>query len=249
MNYKYFAFICFSFLFGILISCSQVNESEKNPPAQGFDMEGSDKDAILIADEVMEASGGRAVWDSTQVLQWNFFGRRMHKWNKSTGDLIINIPSDSLNITMNLKSMSGTIISKGEGVEDENAINAYLQRGKEMWINDSYWIFLPFKLKDSGVTLKYLEETNTSDGTLADKLELTFEGVGVTPENKYHIYVDKSSKLVTQWDFFSNYEDEKPRFSNPWNEYKEYDGLMLSSGRGGERKMTDIAVGENVIME
>jgi hypothetical protein len=235
--------------FLLMLSCENEIPKEINPPAAGFNLEGSDKKAIEIADAVMEASGGRVVWDSTQYLQWNFFGRRLHKWNKKTNDIEITIPSDSLNIVMNLDNMTGTIMSKEETVSDEKAIQAYLQRGKEMWINDSYWIFMPFKLKDSGVTLKYLGESTTSKGAAAEKLELTFEGVGVTPENKYHIYVDKASNLVSQWDFFSTYEDEEARFSNPWEEYKDYEGLQLSSSRGGERKMTDIAVGNTVMMK
>ena len=45
---------------------------------------------------------------------------------------------------------------------------------------------MPFKLKNSGVTLKYLGDTTaTKDGKPADVLQLTFEGMGVTPDNKH----------------------------------------------------------------
>ena len=44
---------------------------------------------------------------------------------------------------------------------------------------------MPYKLKDSGVTLKYKGQDTLETGHPAEKLQLTFEEVGKTPENKY----------------------------------------------------------------
>ncbi|MEJ2086172.1 MAG: hypothetical protein P8Y44_10915, partial [Acidobacteriota bacterium] len=52
--------------------------ADENPPAPGFNAEASDDEAIVIADQVMEALGGRKAWDDTRYLTWNFFGRRRH---------------------------------------------------------------------------------------------------------------------------------------------------------------------------
>jgi hypothetical protein len=69
---------------------------------------------------------------------------------------------------------------------------------------------------------------------------MTFKGVGVTPDNKYHVWVDQESFLVTQWAFFEKFTDEKPGFINPWTDYKPFhNGVMLSSGRG-RGNMSDI---------
>ncbi len=229
----------------LMASCNPTSTSvsETNPAAEGFNLDASDAKAIAIADEVMEASGSRAVWDATDLLEWNFFGSRIHKWNKSNGDLEIIGIRDTFEIKMNLESMEGEVTSKGQTISDEKELDKFLDRGRKMWINDSYWIFLPYKLKDSGVTLKYVEEGETEDGRAADVLELTFEKVGVTPNNKYQVYVDKETSLVSQWDFFSNYTDTLPRFSNLWDDYKDYNGLKLSSGRGAERRISGIKVG------
>ena len=62
----------------VLFACEQKKDTpaatniESNPPAEGFDAENSDAKAIAIADEVMEAMGGRAAYDSTRYLSWNF---------------------------------------------------------------------------------------------------------------------------------------------------------------------------------
>ena len=224
------------------ISCAD----ESNPASPGFNLEESDEKAIEIADMVMEACGGRATWDNTDYLQWNFFGSRIHQWNKKTGDLVINNLRDTSKITMNLETMEGSVTKNGENIEDDEDKKKQLQRGKEMWINDSYWLLMPLKLKDSGVTLKYLGEEENQDGDMSYKLELTFAEVGVTPYNKYHVYVNKETNLVNQWDFFTRYDDPEPRFSNTWTDYKSYDGLMLSSGRGN-REISDIEVGASVM--
>ena len=97
---------------------------------------------------------------------------------------------------------------------------------------DSYWVFMPFKLKDSGVTLKYSGKSETADGKPADVLELTFKDVGRTPENKYHVYVDEDSRLVTQWDYYENASDPEPRFQMPWQNWQKQGGIMLSADRG-----------------
>ena len=126
-----------------------------------------------------------------------------------------------------------------------DSVAKYLQQGKEAWINDSYWLVMPFKLKDSGVTLKYLGEAPTQAGQPADVLQLTFEGVGVTPQNKYKVWVDKETKLVSQWAHFRNASDPEPAFVMPWQDYQTYGGIKLSGDRG-QSKLTDIKVLEEV---
>jgi hypothetical protein len=41
----------------------------------------------------------------------------------------------------------------------------------------------------------------------ADILQLTFNAVGVTPENKYWLYVDKEDHLIKQWAYYQNFKD------------------------------------------
>ena len=101
---------------------------------------------------------------------------------------------------------------------DPAARDEALKDGESAWINDAYWVFMPYKLKDTGVTLKYLGKGTTQAGASADVLELTFENVGRTPENKYHVYVDDESRLVTQWDYYPQASDAEPRFQLPWLE-------------------------------
>jgi len=204
---------------------------EVNPPAPGFDQANSDPEAVEIADRVMEAMGGRTNWDQTRFLAWNFFGRRHLTWDKWTDRVRIEIPGDDLLILVNVGDLSGTVKKGGSIQENSDSLTHYLGKGKSIWINDSYWLVMPFKLKDSGVTLKYLGEGKSLSGDPMDILGLTFEGVGDTPQNRYEIGVDKESDLVCQWAFFKNAEDTLAAFTLPWKNYKQYGNILLSGDR------------------
>ena len=80
--------------------------------------------------------------------------------------------------------------------------------------------------------MTYLGMEKTEDQQDAYKIQLTFESVGVTPQNKYWIYISPQSGLVIQWSYFANFQDEKPRFTLPWADYKTYGKIKLSGERG-----------------
>ena len=209
--------------------------SIENPPASGFNAGASDTKAIAVADEVMRAMGGRKAWDDTHCISWNFFGSRTLLWDKQAGMCRIEWLKKPLKVIVNLNDGTGKVAIGGVEQTHPDSLAKYLEIGKKVWINDAYWLLMPYKLKDSGVTLKYLGEGKTETGEAADLLQLTFQKVGVTPDNKYHVWVDKKSRLVTQWAYFQKFTDEKPQFINPWTDYQRYGNIMLSGSRGKDR--------------
>ena len=220
-----------------------VAQSKKmaNPPAAGFDMAGSDPKAVQIADQVMLAMGGRKAWDNTHFIGWNFFGARKLVWDKWSGDVRVDNLRDDQTVLLNINTDKGRVFRKGAEVTDPDSVAKYVKAGKGAWINDMYWLLMPFKLKDSGVTLKYLGDDPTKEGKPADVLQMTFKNVGNTPDNKYKVWVDKQSHLVTQWAHYPKFTDEQPRFTLPWIDYKQHGGILIS-GERGERDLTDIMV-------
>lgn len=233
----------------LILSCQSASKGDvlpTNPPAEGFNVQSSDEKAIAIADEVMEAMGGRPAWDATERLRWNFFGRRILDWNKAKNTVEVHLLADSTIIELDMNDISGKAVVKGEPITDADTLANYLNQAKDIWINDSYWLVMPYKLKDSGVTLKYIGKDTTATGAVGDKLSLTFEGVGKTPQNKYDVIVSDESRLVEEWRFYTNATDSIPRFVTPWGDYKKYGEILLSGDRG-KRALTDIAVGDTKI--
>ena len=200
-----------------------------------FNLEESDEEAIEIADQVMVELGGRQAWDETRYLTWSCFWRRRHVWDKQTGDLRVEGVDRETErpylVLMNLNTRQGRVWKNGDTVTDPEELDAMLEYGESVWINDSYWMFMPYKLKDSGVTLKYLGSAEMLDGRQAEVLQLTFQAVGRTPENKYLVYVADDTGLVEQWDYYENADDEGPQFSSPWHNWQRYGQILLSDNR------------------
>ncbi|MFY0605512.1 MAG: hypothetical protein JXR10_02285 [Cyclobacteriaceae bacterium] len=212
-----------------------------NPPAEGFNYQNSTPHAIVMADQIMNAMGGRKKWDETNVLYWNFFGVRTLLWDKKNNRVRIDWPNKDLIIALNMDDMTGKVWRSGEEMVSQDSINKYLKQGKNIWINDSYWLVMPFKLKDTGVSLTYVGEIPTLTGVRADVLRLNFEDVGNTPQNAYEIWVDIETRLIEQWAYYKDATQEEPNFVRPWTNYQDYDGLLLASERG-DRDITDIKV-------
>lgn len=216
--------------------------AETNPALPGFDEAGSDPRAIEIADAVMERLGGRANWDATRYLTWRFFGKRLHVWDKWTGDL--RFEQGNLVVLMNIHSREGRAWN-GQQIVDADSLAARLDDAYRAWINDSYWVVMPYKPKDSEVTLRHKGSGETVSGLSCEILELSFTDVGVTPQNKYDVYVDSQEHLVRQWAFYGNAEDEEPRFVSPWSNWKPYSDIWLADDHRRNRH-TDVFVLEQV---
>ncbi|MFT4739042.1 MAG: hypothetical protein ACI8QD_000538 [Cyclobacteriaceae bacterium] len=247
MKYLHFTitlgYLCFT-------ACQSPKQSEPAPTnsaAEGFNIEASDEQAITIADEVMVAMGGRANWDAANFIRWDFFGSRSLIWDKASDVVRVKSLRSDLDIIVDFSSdsLTGRVWKDGQEFSDTDSLSFYLERGRRMWINDSYWLVMPFKLKDSGVTLSFLGEDTTATGIVANKLRLTFEKVGVTPENAYEIWVSKADSLVNQWAYYREGIDQDRGFVMPWLDYQTYGNIRLSGDRGG-RTLSNIKVLEAV---
>lgn len=215
----------------LFVQCQPSNEAPTEAIEQEIGL--ADSLAASIAAQVVEASGGTKAWQEAKVLQWNFFGRRVHTWDKQAGVDHIKYLDGSLEILIDLSRQNGRVWLKGKEQSAPDSLQKYLDLGNRLWINDSYWLFLPFKLRDTGTQLTYLGSDTVAFERPLEKLQLVFvDSVGVTPENKYHVFVDPQTTLLAGWSYFQNQTDTIPQFTLPWTDYKTYGPLVLAEGRG-----------------
>jgi hypothetical protein len=238
--------LSYFFLFAVLIwSCTGKPEpkslAEQNPAMEGFDLVGSDPSAIQLADSIMHAMGGRENWDNTRYISWTFFGRRDLVWDKHTGRVRIDSKPDSTIYLVNVNTGEGKVKIKGTEITEPDSLKKLVDKAKSIWINDSYWLVMPFKLKDTGVTLKYMGE-DTLKGERFNTLVLTFREVGVTPQNKYKLYVDINEKLVRNWAYYSNADQDTANFIRPWDNYLKYGTILLSADRSDKGGPSNVKV-------
>lgn len=237
-------------ILAIILSLSACTKQDKpvgfNPAAEGFDLANSDPAAVELADSIMEAMGGWENWNNTRFISWNFFGNRNLIWDKKDERVRIESLKDSITYLVDLKTLAGKVWVKGQAITEPDSLNKMLRQGKSIWINDSYWLVMPFKLKDSGVTLKYLGEDTLLSGDRCNVLQLTFNNVGDTPQNKYHVYVDLTDNLVKQWAYYNNAGQDSANFIRPWDNYKTYGGILLSADRSDGGGPKDVTVHDDI---
>lgn len=228
--------------------CNGPNENAVfvNPPAEGFNQANSDPAAVELADSIMVAMGGWRNWQDTRYISWNFFGFRDLIWDKYEQRARIVSLRDSITYIVDLNNLTGKVWVKGQLITETDSLNKMLLRAKSIWINDSYWLVMPFKLKDTGVTLKYLGEDTLMTGDRCNLLQMTFEKVGDTPQNKYHVYVDLTDNLVKQWAYFSNATQDSANFVRPWDNYKEYGKILLSADRSDSSGPRNVSVAQTL---
>jgi hypothetical protein len=192
--------------------------------------DGSDPRAVALAESVLERMGGKEAWEQTRFLRWKFFGRRLHHWDRWTGD--VRIESDGQVVLMNIVTKEGRVWDGETEVADPEERAAALETGYAWWVNDSYWLLMPYKLLDPGVTLRWVGEDELEDGRAADRIVLTFEEVGLTPENKYDVWVARDTGLVEQWAYYPSADQAEPSFTLPWAGWKRFGGILLATERG-----------------
>jgi hypothetical protein len=193
--------------------------------------------ATAIADQVMRTLGGKEAWDRLPGLRWTFEvsvndtlrPRRRHSWNKMSGwQRVEGVTRTGIPFCYidNLASGEGRAWMDGNAIEGDS-LQKLLKRSKSIWINDTYWMLMPYKLRDPGVHLAYDGDT-TITGITYDRLALSFENVGDTPGDRYWVYVNRASHFVERWDMVLQ-GDEPPAKTYTWEGWEKHDGLWFAT--------------------
>lgn len=181
--------------------------------ADAQETEIEDPDVRRIHARMMEAMGGRDAWDRTRYLEFDWIVarpegeplRRSHRWDRWTGRLRVEAPSEGGAMVAVFDSddpEDGRVWIGGSEVAGVRA-DSLLRRANALYINDSYWLVMPYKWTDPGVRLAYLGRKTDDAGRSWEVVELSFEsGVGLTPRNVYHAYVNPETWLMERWYHF-----------------------------------------------
>jgi hypothetical protein len=198
----------------------------------------SDPRAVEVAAQVMKALGGQEAWDKTRYLRFDFgFERdgqlqsRAHTWDKWTGRYRLdgkNQQGQPFVVLMNVNTKDGQAWVAGQraATEEEKKL---LERAYATWINDTYWLLMPYKLRDPGVTLAYEGEAKEGETTW-DKLALSFDNVGLTPKDRYWVWVNRATRLVDRWDFVLKGENVPPT-TFLWKDWRPVGSVKLAAER------------------
>ena len=203
----------------------------------GFDPSRSDPRAVAVADRLLKALGGAQAWEQTRFIQFAFSyeagarkGSRLHLWDRHAGRLRYekNDPAGRpLVVLLDVQARAGEAYRAGTKLPPAEA-RPLLDEAYEAWINDTYWLVMPYKMKDPGVRLAYGGEL-TEGGSTYDRVLLSFEKVGLTPGDRYWAYVNRGTGLMDRWAYVL---EDQPADSTPtaweWKGWTRYGRILLA---------------------
>jgi len=151
--------------------------------------------------------------------------RRRHVWWPGAGRLEVSRGESTIKLKeLDSHNPTSWVDSPAQHADKWNKVapSAEPARAAEAWgwfINDSYWLFAPAKLMDSGVN-RQLDDQG--------RLVLTFGDVGLTPGDRYTLTIDRDRNLVTHWE----YDLQSGRTGTfRWTDYQTFGPLYLSTRR------------------
>jgi hypothetical protein len=189
-----------------------------------------------IATDLWKASGGDN-WSKIKEIDFNFVveqdGKPLftaaHRWDLAAGTDSVkwkDKQGEAHDVMTNLTKPAT------EGPEKD----AYAR-----WVNDSYWLLAPLKIRDQGVKVE-AGGPKDFNGTSMETINLSFANVGLTPTDRYVFYIDPQTKLPKAWDYV-------PASGNglqaTWEKYQNFGGLNLATEHnfsGKTIRLTDIKV-------
>ncbi len=212
-----------------------------------------DPKAVEIAEKMVKAMGGEEAWKKARFVRFDFRMtdagaakfERSHIWDKNTGRYRLDSKTKegkSSVTLMNLADQKGSAFVDGVKLEGEPAAKA-LKDAYGAYINDFYWLAMPWKWTDPGVNLKYVgTKPCGKSGSSCDVVELTFGKVGLTPGDRYQAFVNPKTNLMEHWEYTLQSGNK-----GSWDwEYVTTGGVMLAAnhadGKGKALNMGAVKV-------
>ena len=172
-----------------------------------------------------------------------------HDWDRYTNDYRVEGTSrDGQHFVaiFNTQTKAGDVFVDGTKVIEDSTKAKWIERAYGRYINDSYWLIMPYQLNDPGVILNY-EVEKEIEGQLYDVIKVTFEGVGLTPEDTYWAYIGKSDRLMHKWEYIlQGHKPDAEPSGSWWREWQTFGNIKLAINKEFEGRPVRIYF-ENLI--
>lgn len=218
-----------------------------------------DPELARIHGRMMETMAPDRGWERARYIRFDWVvdrgegepSRRFHRWDRYTGEYRLEAPADggTMVALFNVnRPQEGRVWIDGGAVEGERKSDL-LDRAHAVFINDTYWLLMPYKWDDPGVHAEYMGQETDGEGRSWEVVQLSFEeDVGRTPENVYRAYVSPESGLMERWHHYRT-EGVEPLVSD-WENWHRVGPIMLADSRplGGGRtiRFENLVVSEQV---
>ncbi|MFQ5816407.1 MAG: DUF6503 family protein [Terriglobia bacterium] len=213
---------------------------------KAFDPAGSDAKAIELVEAMQQALGGAEAWARVRYLRFDWVvergGQRVaavrHLWDRYDGRYRVEGTTREGKpfLTLcNVQTRAGNAWVDGKKLEGDELQKA-LQFAYGRYINDTYWLVQPMKLKDPGVHLGYAGRRELKSINY-DVVHVWFDQVGLTPGDHYWVFIHPETRRIDRWAYFlEGYRDRgEPRLEAAtawdWRGWKQVGGVWLASDK------------------
>ena len=220
---------------------SPSSQPTKEPSPQGVAREELPAEAVAprspadaLARAVWAAAGGESLNRVAQIdfrfvveengekvfeanHRWDRLGARDHvTWADSDGKL-----HDAL-LDLEARTACGRIDGRAP---QGDALSTFSDAAYRRWVNDAYWLMVPLKVLDPGVN-RAMGDRREWQGKRMSVLELSFDGVGLTPGDRYTLLVDDADRIV-RWEMLLEGAEPPPRATS-FEDYRKVGPLTLA---------------------
>jgi len=217
-----------------------------------------DPKAVEVTRAMMKAMGGEDAWNAAHFVRFDFkvkAGGKLvednaHLWDRKDGRYHFEHATQDgkrqvilFRIADYERNKQGQAYLDGKKLEGDAARKA-VDDAYGSYINDSWWLCMPWKWFATGVSLKYLGPQKHA-GETADVVELTFGHVGLTPGDMYHAFVSQKSHLMDYWEYTLQ---SKEKGAWDW-QYGDYKGVKLASNHASSDHKATINMGDVRILD
>lgn len=222
------------FITALFAGCGTEPSQNAAPPAL-------ETRADSVAMRLLEALGGAEAWASVPYLRFDFAVERggttqgvaKHLWDRQTGAYRVEwrtSPDSQYVALLDVDAFgqhasesapdAGQVYLNGTAVDAETN-TSLIQRAHQRFVNDSYWLLAPVKVFDPGVNRSYVPD---SSNARHDVIRLTFGNVGLTPGDRYWLYVNRETGRLDRWFFhLQGMSDEAPPRMASWTDYRSFE--------------------------
>ncbi|MBT8402026.1 MAG: hypothetical protein KJO98_16240 [Rhodothermia bacterium] len=184
--------------------------------------------ADSLAHHLVAAHGGLVAWPAVRYLRFDFgfetpdttAVRARHLWDRQTGDYRLEWfagADTTYTALFNVNTRDGVVFVNGNPAAA--AREALLETAYSRFVNDTYWLLAPLKVFDEGVQRSIDPDSSTSG---RDVLALSFDGVGLTPGDRYWLSPD-SAGLLQRWSYILEGWNGRPASTFEWIDYQSFD--------------------------
>lgn len=215
----------------LVLSMTTVQISAQSLPAAS---------AEEIAKRVFDTAAGDA-WEKARYISFAFAAERDGKvvtsipqsYDRFTGDYRVagkNREGVPYTVIMNVSTKAGRAWLDGKEVADPKAL---LESGYGRFINDTYWLLMPLKLRDPGSRLELAETKTDECGRTYDILKISFDqGIGLTSGDQYWMWVNRDTNLIDRWEMkLQGSKPEDPKRSFLFKRLQRSGGILLPTSK------------------